>query len=131
MADLKERYGESDGTPIAAVEFDPPDGGFFVAYLDGEPLACAAWRSHQKSEDIGEVKRVFVAEKSRGLGLARQIMSAIEEDARAHGRQRLILETGIGQPEAIALYQALGYQRIPDFGHYRDESGVRSFGKDL
>ena len=35
----------------------------------------------------------------------------------------MILETGDRQPEAIALYEAAGYERIPNFGHYRDEPG--------
>lgn len=131
MADLKARYGDSDGTPISAIEFDPPDGGFFVAYVDGQPSGCGAWRSYADSDDVAEVKRVFVADSVRGKGVARRIMSTLEDDARAHGRTRIILETGTGQPEAIALYEALGYERIPDFGHYRHEPGVRSFGKKL
>jgi GNAT superfamily N-acetyltransferase len=131
MADLKARYGDGDGTPISAIEFDPPDGGFFVAYVDGEPAGCGAWRSHNDTDDVAEVKRVYVAAGARGKGVARRIMAAVEEDARAHGRKRIVLETGTGQPEAIALYERLGYQRIADFGHYRHEPGVRSFGKDL
>ncbi|GAA4728057.1 hypothetical protein [Phytohabitans rumicis] len=43
----------------------------------------------------------------------------------------MALETGGRQPEAIELYLSAGYRRIPDFGHYRDEPDVRSFGKDL
>jgi hypothetical protein len=42
-----------------------------------------------------------------------------------------VLETGGRQPEAINLYLSAGYQRIPDFGFYRDEPDVRSFGKEL
>jgi GNAT superfamily N-acetyltransferase len=131
MADLVERYGEADGTPVAGVEFDPPDGGFLVAYLDGQPVGCGAWRSHARSEDVAEVKRVYVRAQVRKQGLARTIMAAIEEDARAHGRKRIILETGTGQPEAIALYQALGYERIPNFGYYKDQPGARCFAKAL
>ena len=131
MEDLKVRYGSGDGTPVNAIEFDPPDGGFFIAYADGEPVGCGAWRSWAGSEDVAEVKRVFVAGGRRGQGMARQIMAAIEEDARAQGRKRIILETGTGQPEAIALYEALGYERIEPFGYYKNEPGVRCFGRDL
>lgn len=131
MADLEERYGEADGTPVAGFEFDPPDGGFLVAYLDGQPVGCGAWRSHGHSAEVAEVKRVFVRDFARKLGLARQIMAALEADARDHGRKRMILETGTGQPEAIALYQALGYERIPNFGFYKDEPGARCFAKPL
>jgi GNAT superfamily N-acetyltransferase len=131
MSDLVTRYGEADGTPVAGVEFDPPDGGFFVAYVDGEPAGCGAWRSWAGSGDVAEVKRVFVRPQARGIGLAKQIMAALEEDARAHGRTRIILETGTRQPEAIALYQHLGYERIPNFGYYKDEPGARCFAKAL
>lgn len=129
--DLKVRYGSGDQTPIAAVEFDPPDGGFFVAYDGKNPVGCGAWRSWGGSPTVAEVKRVFVTESTRGRGLARQIMATLEGDAKAHGRKRMILETGTGQPEAIALYQALGYEPIEPFGYYRNEPGVRCFGKDL
>jgi GNAT superfamily N-acetyltransferase len=131
MADLAQRYGDGDSTPIEAVEFDPPDGGFFVAYVDRAPVGCGGWRSWAASEVVAEVKRVYTAPSGRGRGIARAMMAKLEADAKAHGRQRMILETGTGQPEAIALYEATGYQLIPNFGHYRDEPGCRSFGRDL
>lgn len=131
MADLEARYGGPDSTPVSAFEFDPPDGGFFVAYVQGQPAGCGAWRSYAQTDQIAEVKRIYVSEKARGLGVARQIMTTLEDDARAHGRTRMILETGTRQPEAMALYESLGYERIADFGHYRDEPGVRSFGRAL
>lgn len=131
MTDLEERYGSADATPVAGVEFDPPDGGFLVVYLDDQPVGCGAWRSHARSDEVAEVKRVFVLASARKQGLARTIMAALEDDARAHGRKRIILETGIGQPEAIALYEALGYERIPNFGYYKNEPGARCFAKTL
>ena len=45
--------------------------------------------------------------------------------------KRHILETGDRQPEAVKLYLAAGYQRIDDFGFYRDAPGVISLGRDL
>jgi GNAT superfamily N-acetyltransferase len=131
MADLAERYGDADATPIEAVEFDPPDGGFFVAWLDGAPVGCGGWRSWGGSEEIAEIKRVYTAGGVRGKGVGKAIMAALEADARAHGRVRAILETGTAQPEAMALYHAIGYQLIENFGHYRDEPGCRSFGRTL
>jgi ribosomal protein S18 acetylase RimI-like enzyme len=59
------------------------------------------------------------------------LLRAVEASARAAGRTRAILETGTGQPEAIALYRKAGYQPIPDFGHYAGHAAVRSFGRDL
>ncbi|SDT77560.1 GNAT family N-acetyltransferase [Actinoplanes derwentensis] len=129
MAELARRYGGSgDDTPIALTDFDPPLGRFFIAVQDGEPVGCAGWRRHG---DDAELKRMFTAEAARGRGVARRILAVIEESAREAGLQRVILETGDQQPEAIALYESRGYQRIEDFGHYRGHAGVLSFARAL
>ncbi|KWV33053.1 GNAT family N-acetyltransferase [Micromonospora rifamycinica] len=130
MADLSARYGGTgDETPVDAAEFAPPDGDFLVARLDGEPVGCAGWRSH--GEDSAELKRMYTAPTVRGRGVARAVLAAVEESARRHGRKRIILECGDRQPEAIALYTAAGYERIPNFGYYADAPGCLSFGRVL
>jgi GNAT superfamily N-acetyltransferase len=130
LADLGARYGSSgDDTPVDPTEFDPPDGAFLVAYLDGVPVGAGGWRSH--GEGTAELKRMYTDPGVRKRGVARAVLAAIEESARAAGRTRMILECGWKQPEAIAFYQANGYERIPDFGFYKDATGVRSFGRDL
>ena len=129
MADLSARYGGSgDDTPVAATDFEPPGGGFFVAVLNGDPAGCAGWRRHG---DDAELKRMFTLTAARGRGVGRRVLAAIEDSARAAGCRRVILETGDRQPEAIALYRAAGYRRIPDFGYYAGAEGMRSFAKDL
>lgn len=132
LADLGERYESSgDDTPVDPSEFDPPDGDFLVGYLDGVPVACAGWRSHGGDEVVAELKRMFTAPEARGRGTARAMLRAVEDAARKAGRKRMILECGSKQPEAIALYESSGYERIPDFGYYRGYEGVRSYGKSL
>ncbi|WP_230394361.1 GNAT family N-acetyltransferase [Plantactinospora alkalitolerans] len=132
LADLATRYGgEGDETPVAPSEFVPPSGAFLVAYLDGVPVGCAGWRSHGNSGEVAELKRLYVASTARGRGIARSLLAAVERSARGYGRRRLILECGDRQPEAIALYQRSGYERIEDFGFYRDEPDVLSFGRSL
>jgi GNAT superfamily N-acetyltransferase len=138
LGDLSERYGggPGDATPIEAMEFDPPVGGFFVAWRDGEAVGCGGWRSHvdadaATSDGVAELKRMYVAPQARGTGVATEMLAAIERSALRYGRTRMILECGFRQPEAIALYEKLGYVRIPDFGFYRDKEGVRSYGRDL
>jgi GNAT superfamily N-acetyltransferase len=130
LADLSARYGggSGDDTPINLTDFDPPDGQFFIALADGEPVGCAGWRRH--GEDA-ELKRMFTAVAARGRGVARKLLAAIEESARAAGCRRVILETGDRQPEAIGLYISAGYERIPDFGYYAGIKGVLSFGRGL
>ena len=132
LADLGERYDSSgDDTPVDPAEFDPPDGDFLVAFLDGVPVACAGWRSHGGDGVVAELKRMYTAPEARGRGVARTMLRAVEDAARKAGRKRLILECGSKQPEAIALYESSGYARIPDFGFYREYEGVRSYSREL
>jgi GNAT superfamily N-acetyltransferase len=132
MADLGARYGgDGDDTPVEAIEFDPPDGAFFVAWRGGVAVGCAGWRSHDESEDVAELKRLYVDPAARGYGVASALLTAVEDSAAEHGRIRMILECGSKQPEAIALYEKHGYTSIPHFGFYRNAPDVRSFGRDL
>lgn len=132
LADLGERYGgPGDETPVAAIEFDPPEGGFLVAYLGGRPVGCGGWRSHGDEGDTGEIKRMYTVPDARGQGVARAVLAALEDSARQYGRSRLVLETGDRQPEAIKLYEAAGYERIENFGFYRDEPNCISYGRRL
>jgi GNAT superfamily N-acetyltransferase len=129
LADLAVRYGGSgDDTPVAASDFEPPSGAFLVAVADGELIGCGGWRGHG---DDAELKRLYTAPSVRGRGVARRVLAAVEDSARACGRRRLILETGDRQPEAIALYTKLGYEVIDNFGYYRNEPGVLSFARPL
>jgi putative acetyltransferase len=68
-----------------------------------------------------EMKRLFVRAEARGKGLGRRLLNALEEIARDRGIARISLETGVRQPEAIALYRASGYQTCPPFGAYASD----------
>ncbi|MBT2366853.1 GNAT family N-acetyltransferase [Streptomyces sp. ISL-10] len=122
-----ERYGDGEGdvTPLDASMFAPPSGLYLIAYdAEDRPLATGGWRSQDDgpmgySDGDAELKRMYVIPEARGLGLARRILAALEEDARAAGRARMVLETGDMQPEAIALYASSGYEPCAKFGHYR------------
>jgi GNAT superfamily N-acetyltransferase len=130
------RYGGRDQTPIGSSFFDPPAGAFFVGYLDGEPVVTGAWR---RRDDVlvegtnltAEVKRMYVAPQARGRRLARAMLAHLEATAREAGAEVMVLETGMKQPEALALYASSGYTRIPGFGFYRDAPMSRCFGKRL
>lgn len=132
LADLGARYGGSgDDTPVDAAEFEPPAGTFLIALLDGRPVGCGGWRSHGDAGDTAELKRMYVAPEARGRGVARAILAAVERAARERGRKRIVLECGDKQPEAIALYSSSGYERIPNFGFYKDAPGCISFARTL
>ncbi|GAA4909448.1 GNAT family N-acetyltransferase [Stackebrandtia albiflava] len=123
------RYGGKDATDLRAADFTPPHGAFYVGYLDDSPVVTGAWRTHGDTD--AEMKRLYVVETARGLGLARAMVTHLETDAHRNGRARMILETGTGQPEALALYASLGYRPVTPFGVYADEPGARHLGKTL
>ncbi|MGW5864733.1 GNAT family N-acetyltransferase [Streptomyces sp. NPDC055239] len=133
------RYGdEGDVTPLDPAMFTAPLGLYLLAYDEnGTPLATGGWRGHEKNDEgyadgDAEIKRMYVTPEARGLGLARRILAALEDDARSAGRTRMVLETGTKQPEAIALYTSTGYTPAPaKFGHYRFEDLSRCFAKQL
>lgn len=135
QAEYVERYGGPDEGPIDPLMFDPPHGSFFVGYLDDVPVAMGAWRRRPveafDTEATAEIKRMYVVRAARGQGHARRILAHLEETARASGIEALVLETGLHQPEAIALYESAGYTPIPAFGHYRDSPLCRCFGRSL
>ncbi len=70
--------------------------------------------------DEWEIKRLIVAPAFRGLGIARGLMSAALDAARADGAERVILQTGLQQPESLALYSSLGFSRIPVYEPYAE-----------
>ena len=83
----------------------------------GDCIGCVAARFYREA-GYAEIKRLYVQEAHRGLGLSRTLMSAIEAEILAEGIDCARLEMGIYQPEADALYRSLGYRDIPPFGDY-------------
>lgn len=121
------RYGGPDETPVDPDEFSPPHGSFFLVHRDGAVIGCAGMR--RRSTEEVEVKRMFVRAPFRGRGYARSLLALVEGEARALGFTRVLVETGLAQPEAMGLYESSGYVRIPGFGHYRNEPQNRCYAK--
>jgi len=71
--------------------------------------------------EYGELKRMYVRPNFRGLGLGKLILNHLAGYALQRGVSLLRLETGIYQTEAIGLYEASGFQRVPPFGEYRED----------
>jgi GNAT superfamily N-acetyltransferase len=130
------RYGGRDETPLEPGYFDPPQGSFFVGYLDGLPVARGAWRRRRDviahgTDASAEIKRMYVAPHVRGRGLAREMLAHLERTARDAGAEVMVLETGTAQPEALALYESSGYASIPGFGFYKDAPLSRCLARRL
>ncbi len=98
---------------------------FFVLRVDGAPAGCAGILLVDPGEDgdpaYGEVKRMYVRPGFRGSRLGELILDRLADEARSNGCDLLRLETGIHQHAAVALYERLGFRRIPPFGPYTDD----------
>jgi DNA-binding MarR family transcriptional regulator/GNAT superfamily N-acetyltransferase len=94
-------------------DFIPPHGAFLVATVDGRAVGCGAVKAI--SRRIGSIKRMWIAEAARGLGVGRRILAALEDQAARLGLTTLRLETNRSLREAIKLYTTSGYREVAPF----------------
>jgi GNAT superfamily N-acetyltransferase len=131
-AELSATYTEPGATHFAldAEQVTEGRGAFLVAYRGKAPVGCGALRL--LDFDTAELKRMYVSPLHRGQGIGQGLVAALEAEARALGVRRLVLETGVRQAAALALYRAAGFQPIPLFGEYclSPETSV-CLGKEL
>lgn len=90
-----------------------PAGLLLIARLREEPVGCGALKFHENA--VGEIKRMWVASRARGLGLGRRLLLALEHEAREAGMTTLHLETNRTLTEAIEMYRHSGYQEVEAF----------------
>ncbi|WP_459209918.1 GNAT family N-acetyltransferase [Aquimarina rhabdastrellae] len=100
-----------------------------IAYQDTIPVGCGAIKHYDNT--IMEVKRMFTATAYRGKGIASKILNELEIWTKELSYTSCILETGIKQPEAIALYKKQGYEVIPNYGQYTGLDTSICFKKTL
>jgi DNA-binding MarR family transcriptional regulator/GNAT superfamily N-acetyltransferase len=113
-----DRRFESGFDPAASLSADdrdltPPRGAFLLATLDGEIVACGAVKSI--APGVGSLKRMWVAESVRGMGVGRRMLAALEAQARALGMTSVRLETNRALGEAVALYRSAGFREVAAF----------------
>ncbi|ADP79704.1 bifunctional helix-turn-helix transcriptional regulator/GNAT family N-acetyltransferase [Pseudofrankia inefficax] len=111
FAEIGRRFG-FDATGQAgqdAVELAAPHGIFLVACDDGQPVACGGVRTI--ADGVGEVKRMWVDDRWRGVGLGSRLLRQLEDAARTLGHRAARLDTNETLTEAIALYGRAGYHR--------------------
>jgi putative acetyltransferase len=124
--EVRELIGELNAVLGAAYEADQQHGlaieqlfephvRFFLARLDGSAVGCGGVALFA---DYAEVKRMYTRPSARGRGLAKALLRKIEDEARGVGAPVLRLETGIRQPEAIGLYESMGFRSCGAFGPY-------------
>ena len=112
-------------------KFNHTDTMDFVAaaFDQGEPVGCGALRRY--SEEEAEIKRVFVREKYRGKNIGGLILESLIDRAKELGFQRLILETGAFLEASVCLYQRYGFEKIENYGAYKDMDESLCMGREL
>jgi DNA-binding MarR family transcriptional regulator/GNAT superfamily N-acetyltransferase len=117
FAELERRsarpFDPNVGATAKPHEVRPPAGLFLVAYLRDAPVGCGALKHF--ADGVSDIKRMWVAEAARGLGIGRRLLTELEARAGEHGTRIVRLETSRLLTEAIALYVSAGYVEVPAF----------------
>jgi len=106
-------YDPGSAQPASHTDFMPPGGVFLVAQMGDQPAGCIGLRTLEPG--IGEIKRLWVAEAARGLGLGQRLLTEAQAHARRLGLRTLRLDTNRSLTEARALYLKNGYVEVPPF----------------
>ncbi|MBB5138640.1 GNAT superfamily N-acetyltransferase [Thermocatellispora tengchongensis] len=123
FAELVARYGPEGRSGVHE------RARFLVARVGDEAVGCGAVQPAEPG--VAELKRMYVAPAFRGRGIARGLLAALEDLARAMEYRALRLATGLKQPEAIALYESSGYTLTPPYGKYVRQPATRCYLKEL
>ncbi len=128
LADLyppEQRFGPN----LSAEHVDHGSGTFLVARDGGRAVGCGAVRLLDSA--TAEAKRMYVEPGHRGRGVGTALLAGLEAAAKELGASRLVLETGIHQVAAIALYRRAGFVRIDCWGSYASSSASVCFERRL
>ncbi|QAU47520.1 bifunctional helix-turn-helix transcriptional regulator/GNAT family N-acetyltransferase [Bradyrhizobium guangzhouense] len=116
-AELGRRFKQGFDVSLSrdpdAKDMRRPRGSFIVAMSDTLPIGCVGLKG--TDQGYAEIKRLWVAPSTRGLGLGKRLMDATEDAARTLGIDILRLDTNSALPEAGQLYRTTGWREIPRF----------------
>jgi N-acetylglutamate synthase-like GNAT family acetyltransferase len=86
-------------------------GRIFIAEQDGAAVGCCALIAMEAGEY--ELAKMAVAQPMRRAGIGRRLIAAALAWADSSGANRIYLETNSALAGAVALYTAMGFERVP------------------
>lgn len=100
-------------------DYQHPLGALLLAFIDGEPAGCCAFRPLPDSDHLNacEMKRLFVRRAFRGFGLGRLLVDDTLLHARQAGYDSMLLDTLSDMEAARALYAEAGFEEVAPYYH--------------
>ena len=129
IQELSRRYPEETADAPVPEGVASEKGAFVVAWHASQPVGCGALREMEPG--VGEVKRMYVTAGLRRVGVGRSLLNQLVVVAVSLGYNTLRLETGIRQPEALALYESAAFIRMECYGPYAHNPFSVCFEKRL
>jgi len=122
------RQGFAEETAHLPGPYAPPDGALLLASKNGDVLGCIALK--RLAPDVAEIKRLYVVQQGRGLGVGKALVAAILKEAARLGYREIKLDTLPHMTQAIALYRGFGFAPIAPYGSF-PYPGLLCFGRSL
>jgi GNAT superfamily N-acetyltransferase len=113
LNDVYETFSRLDNPPLSPDELRPPGGAYLVGF-EGEG-AVAGGGLRRLSDEVAEIKRMYVRPPGRSRGVARALLFALEDAARSLGYTAVRLDTGPKQLHGLALYRSAGYVDVEPY----------------
>jgi GNAT superfamily N-acetyltransferase len=125
------RYGFAESIDLAPAEYAPPNGIFVVLYDCDRPVGCGGCRWYDRRTATAEIKKTYLLPEMRGRGAGSRLLRWLEDQAIGWGAEQILLETGIRNIAALALFDRSGYQPTSRYVPGRDPAINRAFVKTL
>ncbi len=94
-------------------KYAEPDGRLYLAYVDDKVAGCVALRRYDENQ--AELKRLYIRNGYRGLGISKVLINQIINDAKAIGYTNILLDTLNTMKPAMNLYKSLGFKEIKSY----------------
>lgn len=127
--EIQTRYGFKAPNPFDPVSFAGTRAGFWIAFANNEPVGSIA--IVPLSEHEAELDIMCVVPSFRGSGIAKELMTALEQHANANDLTIIKLRAGAPQPEALRFYEKVGFTQITTFGKWMNDDTAICFEKKL